>query len=69
MQGRAIPPTSDAFLARNLSLIESANQGREHMAVLWMIVVVGTIEVGHHGDIVGTVLAIQKFAIFKTANL
>ena len=40
------------------------------MAMFGMIVIVGTIEVrGHHGDIVGAVLAIQELAILEAADL
>ena len=40
------------------------------MAVLRMIVVVRTIEVGgHDGDIVRVILAVQELAVFQSANL
>ena len=40
------------------------------MGVLGVVVVVGAIEVGgHHGDIVGAILAVEELAVFQSRDL
>ena len=66
----AITPAGDFLESRDLCFMESAYESRQDMAVLWMIVIVGAIEVGrHHGDKVGAVLTVEELAVFETADL
>ena len=45
-------------------------QRRQHVAVFGVIVIVGSVQVGrHHRDIIRTVLPVQEFAIFQSADL
>ena len=40
------------------------------MTVLWMIVIVRTIEIsGHHADIISAILTVEELAVFQPANL
>ena len=69
-QGAAIAPASDGLQTGLLGLVEPADEGRQHVAVLGMVVVVGPVEVGgHHGDVVGAVLAVEELAILEAADL
>ena len=45
---RAIAPAGDFLEACLFGFVESTDEGREHMGVLGMLVVVGAIEVGGH---------------------
>jgi len=51
-------------------LVEAPNQGRDHVAVLWMEIVAGPVEVGrHYAAIVPGILAIVALAQFDASDL
>ncbi len=69
-QGAAVAPAGDALQAGLLGLMEAADEGGQHMAVLGVVVVVGAVEVGgHDGDVVGAVLAVEELAVLEAADL
>ncbi len=50
--------------------METADEGREDVGVLGMVIVVGAVEVGgHDGDVVGAVLAVEVFAVLEARDL
>ena len=49
--------------------METADEGRQHVAVLGVVVVVGAVEVGgHHGDVVCSVLAVEELAVLEATD-
>ena len=69
-QGAAIAPAGDGLQTGLLGLVETADEGRQHVAVLGMVVIVGPVEVGgHHGDVVRAVLAVEELAILEAGDL
>ena len=66
----AVAPAGDLTEAGLLGFVETADEGRQHVAVLGMVVVVGPVEVGgHHGDVVCAVLAVEELAVLEAADL
>ena len=50
--------------------MEAADQGRKHVAVLGMVVIVGPVQVrGHHGNVVRPVLAVEELAVLEAGDL
>ena len=69
-QRRTRPPAGHRLCAAHFCLMEAPDQRGQHMAVLRMVVVVRAIEIGrHHTDVIGSVLAIQIFAVFQATDL
>ncbi len=68
-EGRAVAPAGDARRPGELCLVEAADERRQHVGVLRMVVIVGPVQVGgHHGDVVRPVLAVQKFTVFEAGD-
>lgn len=68
-EGRAVAPAGYRLGAAHFCLVEAADEGRQHMAVRGVIVVVGAVEIGrHHRYEVGAVLAVEVFAVFEARN-
>ena len=69
-QGAAVAPAGDGLQTGLLGFVEATDEGRQHVAVLGMVVVVGAVEVGgHHGDVVRAVLAVEELAILEAGDL
>ena len=67
---RARAPDGDTGCAGKLGLVESPQHGRNHVAVLRVIVVPRAIQVGgHHAAVVGAVLAVVAFAKLDAGDL
>ena len=63
-QRRTVAPADNFSLSRDLRLMEAANEGRQHVAVLGVVVIVRAVQVrGYHRDEVCPVLAVEKLAV------
>ena len=50
--------------------MEAADEGREDVGVLGVVVVIGAVEVGgHHRDVVRAVLAVEELTVLEAADL
>ena len=68
--GRARAPAGHGRVAVHLRLVELADEGRNDVAVLQVIIVARTVQVGRHGrDEVGPVLVPVGLAQFDARNL
>ena len=68
-EGRAVAPAGDARRSGELRLVEAADERRQHVGVLRVVVIVGPVQVGgHHGDEVRPVLAVQEFTVFEAGD-
>lgn len=64
------PPYDDLFGVVHFGLVEAAEQGRDDVAVLGVIVVSGAVEVGRHdASEAGSVLAVVAFAHLDPGDL
>ena len=50
--------------------METADESGEYVAMLWMVIVIGTIKIGgHDGNEISAILSIEEFTVFQTAYL
>ena len=69
-QRGAVAPAGDDFGAGDLGFMEPADEGRQHMRVLGVVVVVRAVEIGRHdGDEVGPILPVEILAVLQAADL
>ena len=69
-QRRPCSPDDDARCARYLCLVELPDQGREHMRILKVIVIIGPVKVGgHHRDKIGAILDVVTLAHLQPRDL
>jgi len=66
---RAVAPAGHGFGAGQFGFVDAADEGREHVAVFGVVVVVGAVEVRwHYGDVVCSILPVQEFTVFEPAD-
>ena len=68
-EGRAVAPAGDARRPGEFRLVEAADERRQHVRVLRVVVIVGPVQIGrHHGNVVRPVLAVQEFTVFEAGD-
>ena len=69
-QRRTVAPASHLLQTGLFRLMKTTDQGRQHMGVFRMIIIIGAIQIRrHHRDVVRPILTVQILAILQSADL